>query len=504
MPSDVDPLIEPRSSAVPATGSGSSLRSRVASTERHQSSVSIDGTSIETAESDPAPDVYSANDHANSSVESSMPAGGAVAQTISLAEKADSGFRSRLLKLLGFAFTLVANMASFGCFAIQGVVLARMLGPADRGVFAAIVMFPQALTYLGLLGAPELFAGYAATTDANATLRRSAAMYGLFAGVVTSALCILLDLLFIPQDLRHILPWAVACALTMPLQQIRLSVQAVDHGQRNFRRYNAVRLFAASAFPALLIVGWSLGWTTVAQAATIYILAQFASFLLTQVGMDASWFGSLAISLPRALHQARGLMGAWFATELLERLDIVLMMVLVANEVVLGHYATAVPIAALMIIVPNAAGLYGFNRGARENERLSKRDAWNFIGLGIGVQIICALLLGAMLPLLAPLFYGEAFAPTVTFAWLLLPAGIFRGLLQAADSYMRARKKPGVGVKARLIGIPILLTISFAGRDLLGEAAIPIGLSIAQLVCFAIVARAVVIDSSHPDLRESN
>lgn len=414
----------------------------------------------------------------------------------------DSTHRSLLAKfvgLLGFVFTVTSSVAVFGCFAVQGVILARMLGPADRGVFAAAVMFPQAILYLGLLGATELFAGYAAKDYPNAALRRSAARYGLLAGIISCVFCIVLDLLAIPSDMSHVLPWAIACSCTMPLQQIRLSVQAVDHGQRNFKRYNAVRLAAASTFPILLLVGWSLGWTSVAQAAQLFILAQVLSLLLTQFGMDGSWFGKGAVPVTKALGQARGLIGAWLSTELLERLDIVLIMVLVANEVVLGHYATAVPIAALMIIVPNAVGLYGFNRGARENELLSKSDAWKFIGLGILVQIVCAALLGAMLPVVIPFFYGEAFTPTIQFAWLLLPAGIFRGLLQAADSYMRARKKPGIGVTARMVGIPILLLVSFLGQSVLGEIAIPIGLSLAQLVCFAIVASAVVRDAAETE-----
>lgn len=392
--------------------------------------------------------------------------------------------------------TLGASFGAFGCFALQGILLARLLGPVERGVFAVAIMFPQALLYLGLLGAPELFAGYAAQGLPNAALRRSAARYGLTAGILSMTACIVLDLLTIPAAMRSVMPLAVLCAMTMPLQQIRLAVQAVDHGQRRLNRYNHVRLAAAAMFPLMLLVGALLGFRDLTSACALFVLAQIAGLSLAQFGMDESWFGKVAIAVPRALKEARGLMQAWLSTELLERLDLILVMVLVASKSTLGFYATAVPIASLMIVVPNAVGLYAFNRGARQDERLSTQDAWRFLLTGLVIQSVCALVLAAALPWLVEFFYGEDFAPAVRFAWLLLPAGAFRGLLQAADSYLRARKKPGLGVKARAVGIPILIAISLLGYPILGAAAIAAGLSVAQLICFLIVAAGVVRDTS--------
>lgn len=403
--------------------------------------------------------------------------------------------RETASKLINFAVTLGASVGTFAFFALQGILLARMLGPEQRGVFASAVMFPQALLYLGLLGAPELFAGYAAEGKANAPLRRSAACYGLVAGLVSAVACILLNLWLIPGAMREALPLAILCALTMPLQQIRLAVQAVDHGQRELPRYNRVRLLASATFPALLLVAFCIGTHDLQTACVLFVVAQILSLGLVQFGMDGSWIGELAVSIPQALSEARGLMGAWFSTELLERLDLVLMMVLVAQQETLGHYAAAVPIAALMIIVPNAVGLYAFNRGARQDERLTTRDAWQVLALGVVVQLLCAACLAAAMPWLIGLFYGPSFEPTVMFAWLLIPAGIFRGLLQACDSYLRARKKPGIGVRARALSIPILLIVSFTASAWVGPAAIPLGLSIAQMVCFLIVGYAVIADT---------
>ena len=423
---------------------------------------------------------------------------------------------------LSFILTLSASLGTFGFFAVQGILLARILGPAGRGVFAACVVFPQALLYVGLLGASELFAGFAAEGMHRARLRRSAFLYGLTAGVVSLLLCVVLDIFSIPADVQHALPLAIFCALTMPFQQIRLSVLAVDHGTRNLTRYNKSRLIAAAAFPALLLLSFSFGlfeqqpsWghnslespqtevgnlsyvrSDLVLACWLFVLAHSSCFLLIQWGMTESWVGPRAVPVIAALKKAKGLIGAWLSTELLERLDMVLILVLFANEELMGYYATAVPIAALMIIVPNAAGIYAFNRGARKEENLTLAEVWRFMGIGLIIQTASGLALALSLPFLIPLVYGSAFSPSVEFAWLLIPAGAFRGLLQAADSYLRARKNPGLGLIARLCAIPILLIGSFMLAPSLGASAVPLSLTVAQMVCFTIVAAGVIHDSS--------
>ncbi len=393
----------------------------------------------------------------------------------------------------GFALTLSASLATFVFFGAQGILLARLLGPEMRGAFAATVLFPQALLFLGLLGATELMAGYAARGFPDVELRRSAARYGAFAGLISLTLCIALDWFLIRDEFRQVLPLAFLCAITLPLQQIRLSVQAVDHGQRNMTRYNVTRLISAAAFPVILGLGALLGLHDVRWCCIWLVVSQLLSFLLIQWGMRGSWFGPGAVPVRTGLRDARGLMLAWLANELLERLDVIILL-LIASRETLGFYAAAAPMAAAMIIVPNTMGLYAFNRGARKDEIPSVRDAWRFMVGAVAVQFACALALAALLPFFINFLYGKDFEQTVKFAWLLLPAGSFKGLLQAADSYARARGKPSLGIRARLTCIPILILVAWFGYSTWGAYSIPIGLSFAQFVCFVMVARAVLRD----------
>ncbi len=396
-------------------------------------------------------------------------------------------------RLAGFALTLAASLGSFLFFGIQGILLARLLGPEMRGAFAATVLFPQALQFLGLLGASELMAGYAARGMPNVELRRTAARYGLLAGIVSLGLCLLLDVLLIPAEFRQVLPLALLCAVALPLQQIRLSIQAVDHGQRMMVRYNVTRIVAAAAFPATLAVGACFGLSDVKWCCIWFVVSQFVPLALSQWGMQGSWFGEGAVPVRSSLLEARGLMVAWLANEALERLD-VLILLLVATRETMGFYAAAVPMAAAMIIIPNSLGLYVFNRGARSEEIPTPRTAWKFILGALGIQLVVGLVFGLTLPYFVHILYGKDFSETVVFAWLLLPAGAFKGLLQAADSYVRARGKPMLGIRARLMCIPILLLSALVGYQYFGVYAIPFSLSLTQCICFVLVVRSALAD----------
>lgn len=407
-------------------------------------------------------------------------------------------------RMAGPLATLSASFGSFVFFAVQGVILARLLGPEMRGAFAAAVLFPQALLYLGLLGAPELFAGYAARGAENNSLRRSAARYGLIAGLISFCICLLLNIAFIREDFRWVLPLASLCALSLPLQQVRLAIQAVDHGQRELSRYNQGRLLSAAAFPLVLVIAYAFRITDLNWICVMFVFSQALALLLAQRGMRDSWRGTSAVPVSRGLGEARPLMAAWFSSELLERLDMCLMLALVSDEATLGYYAAAVPIAALMIIVPNAGSLYAFNLGARSSEIPSFSRAFKFLFTGLVIQIVSAVVLAALLPFLVTMFYGQRFAPTVVFAWFLLPAGVFRGLLQAIDGYLRARGKAVVGVVTRLVGTAVLIVVATCSSGWLqrlgfeGALAIPLGLSVALAFCFVVMSAVMLLDvSSH-------
>ena len=415
------------------------------------------------------------------------------AEDSSTAEDDDSADATPWKRIWSVLGTLAANFGTFGFFAIQGILLARMLGPEGRGEFATVVAYPQMLLFLGLCGAAEIYARRAGALSPgadDAELRRSALRYGAVTGLVTGLVCAALAWFLLPAEKQYLAPLATLAALSVPLQHVRFAIQGVDHGRGFFNRYNAVRIIAAAAFPLILFTLWISDAVSLQLAAVMYVVAFAFSALFCQWGMSGSWFGCSRPSLRTAVTEGRGLAVSQVVTELLERADLILILYL-GSFAEQGFYASAVPIAGTMIIVPNAVGLYSFLRGTGEQPPLSARMVTRLLMSVTACQVVSGAILAGIIPVAVPLLYGKAFQSTVIFAWWLLPAAALRGLLMATDGYLRGRGRPRPGVIGRLVALCVLLVVTFSAQPTFGVLSIPIALVAAQAVALVFVLTAM-------------
>lgn len=402
-------------------------------------------------------------------------------------------------QVLGVLSTIGVSLGVFGFFAVQGIVLARMLGPQGRGEFAVANLYAQALLYVCMLGAPEIFARLAANSSEDASIRRAALRYASFTGVFTIIVCTVLSFLTIKPSQYYLIPLVILCAVGAAAQQVRIAIQAVDHGKRKMFRYNVSRLIAGAVFPIGLLIGWVLGFQDVQSAALISLITSISALGLCSWGMLESWVGHAYIRVTEALTSAKSLVGSIAINELMERSDMILIVwFLSATQLdTVGAYAAAVPIASVMLIIPNAVSLYVFNRAARPDELPRVNELWSTFSALLVVQTFAGLALGLLIPYLLPFLYGERFENAIWFAQALIPAAALRGILQAGDAYLRARNLSMKGIPPRIVGITLLFCVSIGAWESMGAFAVPLGLTIAQVISCIFVTWAI-----HKDLKE--
>lgn len=405
----------------------------------------------------------------------------------------------------GIATTIGVSLSVFGFFAIQGILLARMLGPSGRGEFAVANLWAQQLLYVCMFGAPEIFARLGAKHDDTTAVRRSALRFGVFAGIITFVFCMLLSVVTINQAQFFLLPSAALCALSSWAQQMRMAVQAVDHGQRNMFRYNVTRLIAAAAFPVGLLFLFLFGTVTVSSASWTLLITCILTIGLCQWGMNGSWFGPGAISIRESLHAAKGLTGSVAINDLMERCDqILIVWFLSATQMqTVGAYSAAVPIASVMLIIPNSASLYVFNRAARPDEHPTVREMWTFLSALVLAEVAFGAALAVAVPFVLPWLYGERFEESIYYTLALIPAVGIRAILQSGDAYLRARSRSMAGVLPRIVGLGVILATSFLAWNWIGPFAVPLGLTLAQILCLiwvtAIVHRDIRVHEIQPN-----
>ena len=409
--------------------------------------------------------------------------------------------------------TIATTLAIFGIFMAQGVLIARVLGPLGRGEFGTAMFFPRdILLYIGLLGGIEIVNRYASMNSIDSNhLRRAAARLGMFSGILTAVVGALLSVVVLTVvdggAKAYLIPYCLLICLFVPWEHMHLTVSGVDRGLEDYPRYNFNRLFFAATFPVLVVglfvtgahkyVGDHLLLTICA----LFVISKIVGMVPTFRGVPfRQWLAappdeSDVPTASKLLRDGRPYAISLAATELFERLDILLILALASIEES-GFYFVAVPAAALLTIAPNALGIFTFNAGA-ENRPVTVKTALAVLA-GIAVfQMVATLILAQVVPDLIVLFYGSDYAPSIMFAQYLLPASAIKGFLQSADGYLKGCGRPMVGVIARFLSIFVMLAFVYFAHQKYGLVCIPMAACVGQALSMLIITMFVIQEVSN-------
>jgi enterobacterial common antigen flippase len=391
--------------------------------------------------------------------------------------------------------TVSTSFGVFAIFAVQGVFMARLLGPEKRAEYGTAVLYTQTFTYIGLFGTLLSIAGQAARNrEGLQNLRRSAIRLGSFTGVATALFVIVLSLTALPAAKSFLAPLCIICALMLPLDHIRLTLLSVDHGAGAFSKYNRNLLVNAAVLPVLLGVLWITGiksiGTVVAATLLIPVIAlayRFASEGFGIIGkkVDPPVASLLVEGLPYAAAQT--------SNDLFGRLDAVLILWL-SSLTQQGYYTAAVSTAALLVVAPNALALFSFRSSAANGQPPTLTRT---VAAGIGVLAIQLITLGAFLAFLEPLIilvFGASFRGAVPYARLLLPAYAIGGLTYVAGGYLRGQRKPLMEVWSRVIGTVVMVAVALALRASWHDLGVPLAAVCGHATCAVILCWAVLAD----------
>ena len=325
------------------------------------------------------------------------------------------------------ARTTAANVAVPLSALLTGPLLARYLGPADRGTLAAVVVPLTLVTLLGAVGLPEAvtYAVAARLAPLRQVLRAGLAI-GFVTGVASAAVIWPLAPVLLRNSPEYVglMRWmTVLVVVSMAMAAVRAAAQ----GRGRFDLSNAERWLSVLTRVPLLVVLAVAGALTVTSAA----LATYATGV---VAMMVLWYVLRERDeppVPRAPRLERKLLTfgaqAWIGTVasiLVLRLDQAVLAPLV-GAAQLGFYAVAVSLAEVPstlqlamrdVMFPTATDRGDPHLIARSNRILMLLSG----ALAVVGAVAC--------PLVLPLLFGDDFEPAVRMAQILflacIPAGI--------------------------------------------------------------------------------
>jgi enterobacterial common antigen flippase len=407
-----------------------------------------------------------------------------------------SRIRGAVTKNWDVLTTVATTFGVFVIFAVQGVFMARLLGPEKRAEYGTAILYTQTFTYIGLLGSLLAIAGHAARNgESLANLRRSALYLGSLTGVGTALFVMGLSLIALPAAKAFLAPLCMICALMLPLDHIRLTLLAVDHGAGSFSKYNRNLLVNAAVLPMFLGLLWITGIRSIGTvvAATLAIPAVALAYRFGTEGFQI--IGKKADPpIRRLLVEGIPYAAAQTSNDLFGRLDAVLILWL-ASLTEQGYYTAAVSTAAMLVVAPSALALFSFRASAANSHPPSLGRT---VAAGLGVLAVQLVALAGFLAFLEPLIvlvFGAKFRGAVPYARILLPAHAISGLSCVAGGYLRGQRKPLMEVWSRIVGTAVMIGAALALRGQWHDLSVPMAAVCGHSTCAVILCWAVLADT---------
>ncbi len=334
-------------------------------------------------------------------------------------ERRKRGFLWHMLMSLGTRLLMIALRLA------RNILLARLLGPADRGLFALLSTLPDMISALSSGGLNTAVGYQAAKHRSMGLLITQVLIYGcLLSGVLTLACVVLLGLLNEPPSVVQQLGlWLWLLIPVVPLTILKSGLLTLHNADERVSTFNILRLLESSVPLFLFIVlyliwpeqafgaaltSWIFGLGVVVVAGWCW-MKRFHAFRL-------QWLPGEQKEL--LAYGARSHLEVLFQ-QILLRADYLFIGVMLPAEA-LGHYAMASAASELLLVIPEAVT-------TPLMKRLLQQDRETGVMTPLALRITATAMLMACLAMaligewLIVLLFGAEYAPAYPALVMLLP-----------------------------------------------------------------------------------
>lgn len=397
------------------------------------------------------------------------------------------GLRRKTTGVPSVGQTSATSVATVALGAIAGVVVARVLGPHDRGVYAIATVGPTLIGIAGTLGVEEAIVYIAGRThDSRRTghLIWGSLFIALALGSIASAASIAFQLLLFwspALGVSRVLFIAFAC---QPLQYALTQASVAQlRAQARYTVWNMLRILVPFVYLAGLVLVLAVGVLTVNAA----ILCLLAGNIVVLIGSLLSVCLSHSPSTSSA--EMKHLLSYGWRNHLItmqtyanQQLDQVFLAAMVPAAQ-LGQYTIAVTYASAGLSLGQAPALQMYSHFSRQQD--PDRAAYRHLVIRTMLLLTGICLVSAILaPVFIPLVFGKSYDMSIAPALILILSApllsldaTFSAIWKSAGKPLVAAKGQGIGLMLTVVTLPIAI-IHF-GID---------GAAIVSIVVYGVVA----------------
>jgi len=355
------------------------------------------------------------------------------------------------------AVSLATEVARIGLMMVATVLLARILGPAGRGSYAACTVFAALLTVIFFLGTDVgclYFVGSRrfSVSEGVAHVVLSGLM---FAVVAVAAGAVLVRM---PWEFFHkASPTAFYVALALiPINFLSLTLLRMLIQVRQFTWYGILSTGRHLVYlAALVVIVWVLDLGVV--GALVAMLASSVIGLVPVLALmrrkyDLRWVWPTRTSLWRVLHY--GVRSYFSKVSNLVNMQVgTIVLAMFAPKEDLGFFAVAMALASRFEIVPLALGNVLFVRAAVGPRGRPELVARCVRMSAVVVGVVLAVAAAAVYPAFRLVL--PEFMPSVTVIWILMVGEWARCACKLFQPYLGATDRPGISSIAVVSGVAV-------------------------------------------------
>lgn len=381
--------------------------------------------------------------------------------------------------LLAFVQTFGTSVGIQVLTIVTGVVVARMLGPDGRGIFAAAQIWPMIIASIAFLGSNHaLSLRAAAHRNEHGALCGAALVLGAALSVTALAAAAFVIPLFLEDP-------GIRSAALLFLPQIAIFIfvsllVSVEVGLGRFDRYNMSR--------------WTLGTTNLALALALALVGvhNAHAYLIVLLAANAAALTVLLIRLPwrdvvvwsphlKALFEGGRFYTATVALIAREQVERLFLLYAVSVED-LGQYVVAFSAAMMPAVLAKSLGLIVFSRSAITGEHGAYEDTGRLFRQLVTLNVAITAASAVVLPVLIPLVYGTQFAPAGRIVLVLVFAQLAIAAFSVLDEGLRGQNRALLGA----VAIVLMLVTFFAVAFSLSEKFGAVGVALASVTSHTI------------------
>jgi O-antigen/teichoic acid export membrane protein/O-antigen ligase len=391
----------------------------------------------------------------------------------------------------------VASGAAQALLVMSGVLVARGLGPEDRGYLALLVVISGICVLVGSAGLPTAVTYFIARNPPGArAIARSLTVP--FAGqtVATSVAQLVVMYAFIHDEPQRVKAAALLSLFLVPGILAHSYGLAILQGQERFRPFNVLRILPTGVYAFAVLAIFFLG---LANLDILMATWSFSLFFGGVLALGVALWGLPGETYARAPEPRQlfkfGLKSLVGSTSPLEalRLDQALVGLLL-TPVTLGLYVVAQAFTNLPRVVALSVGMVAYPHVASQPDRASaRRSLWRYFALGAAISAVVIGMLEIGSGPLVRIFFGEQFTGATSIARVLLLATLFMCARRVLTDSVNGLGRPGLGTLAEIVSWMLLVPTIGVLLPLYGAVGVALALTLSWFISLLLLVGLVVV-----------